>query len=608
MKIGKCKEEFTQVSRRTFGRKMMAVMAILLASQLLTAAGMEKYHSEAETEETRFENQVQRYPLLSECPQENQEDYIALYAPEETIYEVKAGDTLWGIARKFYGSGSAFPRIEAVNPDAVGENALIFPGTELLIPQTYYLEKQAGSRGGFSAPACSYDTPAECVFAYLDWEPCLESIYCPDEPDNKILVHITENRMFPEGLGKNFEDMQEKIKESAKQTEGVSFSVPQFERYMREDGRELIFYSFICDTGTQKIQYAVAYVLGKKYLAEFIGYCPLSIGKDGTSSYYAIEEITRYMAASFVETGEEKNWESLKYRPYLGYENWAYEDLHNPFAMAAEIYAPKDDLTYDGEDAEITFTSKEWEELLKTMSAYYFDMTQEEWKEYSNRPLRISELAWITEVKITESPIPGRDTISINGISPRDATCAQYNLTTLKDIAVLPNLEKLTLEIGSAEDYEALGECQSLKEISIASSKQIKDAGWLNELPQLESLSLRISMFPHLNDLGYQKEGESTFAGKTEQEDEEDTARSDLNGALEEVLEKCKNLKYLELENTNMTDFEFLDKLPNLYAFCLYGNDGESSQATARQSLFEEDDYPQVKCLVVDERWLRNPE
>lgn len=48
-------------------------------------------------------------------------------------------------------------------------------------------------------------------------------------------------------------------------------------------------------------------------------------------------------------------------------------------------------------------------------------------------------------------------------------------------------------------------------------------------------------MFPHLNDLGYQKEGKSTFAGKTEQED-------------------------------------------------------------------EEDDYPQVKCLVVDERWLRNPE
>ena len=608
MKSGKCKEEYVQIFRGLFRCKMAAAMVFFWASQLLTAAGMEKYYPPAEAEEIRFENQVQRYPLLSECPKENQEDYITLYAPEETFYEVKSGDTLWGIARKFYGRGSAFPGIETANSDAVGENALIFPGTELLIPETYYLEKQAGSRGGFSAQACSYDTPAECMFAYLKWEPCLESIYCPDEPDNEILVHITENRMFPEGLGENYEDMQEKIKESAKLTEGVSFSVPKFERYIREDGRELIFYSFICDAGAQKIQYAVAYVLGKKYLAEFIGYCPLSIGIDGISSYYAIEEITRYMAASFVETGEEKNWASLKYRPYLGYENWAYEDLHNPFALAAEIYAPKDDLTYDGEDAEIAFTSKEWEELLKTMSAYYFDMTQEEWKEYSDRPLRLSELAWITEVEITESPIPGRDTISINGLSPRDATCAQYNLTTLKDIAVLPNLEKLTLEIGSAEDYEALGECKSLKEISIVSSKQIKDAGWLNELTQLESLSLRISMFPHLNDLGYQKEGKSTFAGKTEQEDEEDTARSDLDGALEKVLEKCKNLKYLELENTDMTDFEFLDKLPTLYAFRLYGNDGDSSQAAARQSLFEEDDYPQIKCLVVDERWLRNPE
>lgn len=608
MRSGKGKKEFMQALRKLFPRKMMAVVSILLVSQSLTAAGMEKINPAASTEEIRFVDQVQRYPLLSECSEENQENYIALSVPEKTSYEVKKGDTLWGIARKFYGRGSAFSRIEAANSDAVGKNALIFPGAELLIPRIYYLEKQAGSRGGFSAPACSYDTPAEWVFAYPQWEPCLESVYCPNESDDQVFVHITENRMFPEGVGENFEEMQEKIMESARKTEGVSFSVPEFERYIREDGRELIFYSFICDTGIQKIQYAVAYVTGKKYLAEFIGCCPLNTGRDGNSCYYAIEEITRYMAASFAETEEEKSWASLKYRPYMGYENWAYEDLHNPFAMAAHMYASEDDVAYDGEDKEITFTSKEWEELLRAVIAYHFDMTQEEWEDYSEKPIHASELAWIKEIEIRESPIPGRDTISINGLSPQNATCAQYNLTTLKDIVQLPNLEKLTLEIGSAEDYEALGESQSLKEISIASSKQLEDAGWLKELPQLESLSLRISMFPHLNALGYQKEGESTFAGKIEQKQEQDAVKSASGGTLEEVLEGCKNLKYLELENPDMTDFGFIDKLPNLYAFCLYGNDGDSSQAEARQSLFGEEDHSQVKCLVVDGKWIRNPE
>ncbi len=603
----KSRKEPAQALRKAFRRIMAAVIIILQASQPLTAAGVEK-GSLAETEEIRFENQIQRYPLLSECPEENPEAYITLYASEGRSYEVKPGDTLWKIAREFYGKGRAFPGIEAVNPDRVGENALIFPETELIIPKAYYVEKQAFSRGGFSAPACSYDTPAEYVFAYLKWECCLESVYDPDDPDGEVMIHITENRMFPDGVGDKFEEMQEAIRESARKTGGVRFSVPEFERYIREDGRELIFYHFTCDNGTEKVQYAAAYVFGKKYLAEFIGYCPLNIGENGISSNYAIEEITRYMAASFQETEEEKNWASLKYRPYLGSENWAYDDLHNPFALASELYALKDDPAYDGEDREITFTSRAWENLLRSVIAHHFDMTQEERDVFGARSIRTSDLAWITEVELCESPIPGRDTIVIGGLSPKEPDCTKYNLTTLKDIAQLPNLEKLVLEIGSVEDYEVLGECSNLREISIDSAKRMEDVSWLCKLPQLESLSLCVSNFPHLNDIGYQKEGGSTFDGKTEQGDEKDTAKDGSQMTLEEVLGTCKNLKYLELENSDMMDFGFLEELPELYGFRLSGNDGDSREAAERQALFQEDDYPQIKCLVVDEKWFRNPE
>jgi len=55
--------------------------------------------------------------------------------PDETIYTVVAGDSLWKIAQKFYGNGSLFKKIIAANPDKLeDENSVIHPGDELKIP------------------------------------------------------------------------------------------------------------------------------------------------------------------------------------------------------------------------------------------------------------------------------------------------------------------------------------------------------------------------------------------------------------------------------------------------------------------------------------------
>lgn len=603
MRDRKIRKVFWDRRRRAVWWACIIPAAFFMILQPLEAAGKEA--AEAEAEETRFADRTQRYPLLSELPGDDFGDYIALSVPGEEAYVVKKGDTLWGISRSFYGAGRFWKRIEEANPDAVGKEGLIFPGAELTVPQVFYVEKQAASQGGFSAPACSYDTPAYWTFGYTEWEVCLESVRDSDRKDGRVCTHITENRMFPDGVGEKWEEMQENIKASAGKTEGVRFSRPQFERYLREDGRELIFYSFICEAGEEKIQYAVAYVIGKKYLAEFIGDCRIEEQGGQVTSAYAIEEITRYMAASFAETEEEKNWASLKYRPYLGYENWAYEDLHNPFAMAAELYAQGEDPVYEGEDEEVVFVSREWEELLRNVTAYHFDMTDEEWEELSDRPLYKRDLAWITDVVMAESPIPGRDAIEINGLSPANAACADYNLTTLKDIAVLPNLESLELEIGTVSDYEVLAECPSLKEISIALGEPLRETGWLKELPRLEYLALRISMFPHLTGMGYRKDEATTFdPEKNGGGKEKDYTDKDLG----EVLAECRKLKYLELESEEMEDFDFIGQLPDLYAFRLYGRDGDSAEGEARQSLFGEDAFPQVKCLAVDDKWLRNPE
>lgn len=567
----KKEKEFSPVKRGIVCRVLSAVviMAVLLVSNSLTVLGRGKNKIPSQQEQIRIRDRIQRYPVLNGTPDGDLEDYIVLSMPEETSFDDRTQD-------RAAESGTA---------------------------KTCYLERQAGSRGGMSSPACSYDMPSDWVVATTSLDVCLQSIYCRQEPDCEVLVHVTENRMFPEGVMDGWKEMQESIKASAQKTQGVSFSAPVFERYIREDGRELLFYSFICDAGEEKILCAAAYVPGKNYLAEFIGYSLLSESDGEIASYYAIDEITRYMAASFTETDEEKNWAQLKYRPYLGAENWEYEDLHNPFAMMAEMYASEEEPVRDVKGEEITFASSEWEELIRMAVAYHNDMSNKEFKTFSKRPLRTSDLAWITEVELVESPIPGRDTVSINGISPKNASCTQYQVTTFRDIAMLPNLESLTLEIGSAADYEVLAECTSLKELTIVSAEPLKEVSWLSELTQMESLTLRISMFSHLNEMGYEKEGGSTFEGAGSS-----SAGGVSQKPLEEVLAKCRKLKYLELENADMETFEFINDLPDLYAFCLSGREDDDTEKPPRGSLFGEKDYPQVKCLTVDDEWIRNPE
>lgn len=49
-------------------------------------------------------------------------------------YTVRSGDTLWAIAKKFYGSGSQYPKIFQANSEKIKNPNLIYPGQVLTIP------------------------------------------------------------------------------------------------------------------------------------------------------------------------------------------------------------------------------------------------------------------------------------------------------------------------------------------------------------------------------------------------------------------------------------------------------------------------------------------
>jgi nucleoid-associated protein YgaU len=61
-----------------------------------------------------------------------------LTAPAATekveYYVIKSGDTLSGVATKFYGKGSLYPRIFEANREVIKNPDLIYPGQKIRIP------------------------------------------------------------------------------------------------------------------------------------------------------------------------------------------------------------------------------------------------------------------------------------------------------------------------------------------------------------------------------------------------------------------------------------------------------------------------------------------
>ena len=56
--------------------------------------------------------------------------------PPVTYYSIKSGDTLYGIAKQFYGNGMKYPEIFEANREVIKDADKIYPGQKIRIPES----------------------------------------------------------------------------------------------------------------------------------------------------------------------------------------------------------------------------------------------------------------------------------------------------------------------------------------------------------------------------------------------------------------------------------------------------------------------------------------
>lgn len=79
-----------------------------------------------------FSSSQSTRPQVDAVPQSKP---VAPSQPSYSMYKIVKGDTLWAIAKKYYGNGALYNKIYQANKDTVKNPNLIYPGNWLKIPK-----------------------------------------------------------------------------------------------------------------------------------------------------------------------------------------------------------------------------------------------------------------------------------------------------------------------------------------------------------------------------------------------------------------------------------------------------------------------------------------
>lgn len=499
------------------------------------------------------------YTPLETLPEEaDKSDYIKIGITES--YEVKTGDTLWGISRHFFGTGTRYEEILKENRDSIKDVHLLMPGDVLTLSSYLYIPKDRFDGGGLVSRGGFHIASPDMVEHSLFMSNGLNE---GDIFSSDICVYSTPvtNQMGENALTASGKDWEEFTAEVIRCSEacGGRVSNLKFEKYTVEGGCDLCGYSFDFDTGDTVIEYVVFYRLGKQNMAEVVGKREKAPGKPQDTR---LIDVTRYIAASFEDFGGKVGMGKTKMADNVGAWDWNYPELHNLFTSAMDnyvIYAERPDDNFP-DDYEIEWKEPLFEQAVRNALAELWQLNEEERAEFMERPVMASDMAVIRDIECTlykpgqrradSDPLAGGGSVLYllcNGHLEKIYMGENYSLS-YDDLGYFTEAETLFISYCGIEDFSFVAGMTNLKELCIYADETVKDIDFLSELKELRLLQL----------LGTYVYVSGKPAGFLE--------LTDLS-----VLENCKELRYLYLYTPLVTDFSFLRSCPEICTMYLSG-------------------------------------
>lgn len=531
--------------------------------------------------------------LRWEKPEDRAEGhYLELVDPDAARCVAEPGDTLWGIARQYYGSGARFPKLLEDNPGRVRTPETLLPGTVLWLDGRRYLA--AGMRDFISTASIpvTWDGSSRA----WDWD--------PDGPACQIFQKLTcRNDFGADSPFRRWERFQSDVAACAETLCDGRVSQLSFVRYRVTGLCDLCSYQFVFDGGGRQYLIVAAFACtddrespafavyngyGQKLALscqnrqmETFAVCDLSRCRE--EDLEAVKGQTLYLTA--------RNIDSLAYlektEDAIGAEDWNYPQLHNPFAqaMASLLDEPPAHSVYHPLGRTLRFQDAALEALVREALADLWQLTETERRAFLARPLTAGDLSGIRSLSLREDGAEQKISLLLNAqnrerhparyVESRASVSAQASLTTLADLALFPHLVDLSLYLSGSElsDFSPLGALRGLRGLSIRLERPVHppaqtDFAFLGKLKALRLLYL------------YPAESLSQIG--------------DLS-----VLTGCPHLTYLKLETEQLTRYDFLGDLPELYYVCLKGG-AEVPPVLSDPALL-----PHARFLQYNGEWLR---
>lgn len=492
-------------------------------------------------------------------------------------YTVQAGDTLWGIARKYYGSGTEYQKLWKDNKERIDTPETLQIGTRLELEKCFYVN--VGMQDYVHE-----DVMHERTMNGPDaWE------WKADGYPYQVFSMMTyRNDLGEKDPYRHWEAFQREVTDCGRRLCGDRVSDLRFERYQVTDVCDLCYYQFVFDGGSSKYLIMAAFVytgeIENEVFTVLNGYgdtLPIShqymknevftvcdLDRCGEADLVEAKGKTFYLAARTIN--------SMVFLPKMadnvGADDWKYPELHNPFtqAMRSLCDEPLARVKPEPEEKEIRWKDPVMEELVREQLAKLWQLTDEERAAFERRPVTAADLAGVESLCLYENREKKEVLMQLNGYEEtRSAVLFEEEnsagrdrsvLTTLDDLAHFTGLHRLDIHLRESDitDFSAVGEITGLRELCLEiESAQAKmengDVAFLGRLKNLRLLYL----------YGWDHKGDGW--GGTEPTYSLETI-TDLS-----VLGNCRQLAYLKLTTGNVESYDFLAELPELYYIDLIG-------------------------------------